>query len=100
VIVVADRIPERVTAGQALALDVHVVSDLRSQLDDAQLTASLRWTGDSRTWRWRGDIPADGCQRVGTVQIVVPDAAGALTLELECRYGDQRSHNRYEATID
>ena len=47
--------------GEALALDVHVVSDLRAQLDDAEVTAALHWTGGSRTWRWRGDIPADGC---------------------------------------
>jgi beta-mannosidase len=99
VIVVADRVPEEVTAGQALALDVHVVSDLRTQLADAEVTAHLRWTGGSRTWRWQGDIPADGCQRVGTVQIVVPDATGPLALDLSCAHGDDQADNRYEATI-
>ena len=99
VIVVADRLPELVTAGQALALDVHVVSDLRAQIDDADVTARLSWEGGSRTWRWRGDIPADGCQRVGTIQIVAPDAPGALSLELHCRHGGQQVDNRYEATV-
>ena len=45
VIVVADRLPEQVTAGQALALDVHVVSDLRAQIDDAKVTARLAVDG-------------------------------------------------------
>ena len=99
VIVVADRLPAEVQGGQALALDVHVVSDLRAQLDDAVVTAHLQWNGGDRTWRWRGDIPADACQRVGTVQIVVPEVAGPLVLDLDCRYGDERTDNRYEATI-
>jgi beta-mannosidase len=99
VIVVADRLPEAVTAGQALALDVHVVSDLRVPLGDAEVTAHLEWTGGSRTWRWRGDLPADACQRVGTVQIVVPEAPGPLALDLHCRHDGERVGNRYEATI-
>jgi beta-mannosidase len=99
VIVVADRLPARLTAGQALALDVHVVSDLRVPVDDAEVTARLDWSGGSRTWRWRGDVPADACQRVGTVQIVVPDAPGPVVLALECRHEAQQADNRYEATI-
>ncbi|MGV3758589.1 MAG: glycoside hydrolase family 2 protein, partial [Actinomycetota bacterium] len=43
VIVVADRLPETVTAGDALALDVHVVSDLRQALTDVLVTAELTW---------------------------------------------------------
>ena len=99
VIVVADRLPELVTAGQALALDVHVVSDLRTQVDDAQVTAALEWNGGSRTWSWRGDIPADGCQRVGTVQMVVPDAPGPIALVLRCHHQGRLVDNRYAATI-
>ena len=99
VIVVADRLPEQVTAGQALALDVHVVSDLRTQVDGAEVTAALQWSGGNRTWRWHGDIPADGCQRVGTVQIVVPDAPGPVALVLRCHHDGQQVDNRYEATI-
>ncbi|MDP1807385.1 MAG: hypothetical protein Q8K72_19570, partial [Acidimicrobiales bacterium] len=72
VIVVADRPPATVAAGDALALDVHVVSDLRHAIDDAHITAELLWPGGNRTWRWQGDLPADGCERVGTVQVVVP----------------------------
>jgi beta-mannosidase len=99
VIVVADRLPAVVAPGEALALDVHVVSDLRSQVDDAEITAHLTWAGGDRTWRWRGDIPADGCQRVGTLQIMVPDAPGPLSLDLTCRHGDGEADNRYEASI-
>jgi hypothetical protein len=97
---VADRLAATVAPGDAIALDVHVVSDLRTQVDDAETIARLTWPGSGeRTWRWRGVIPADGCQRVGTMQIVVPDAPGPLTLELVCRHGGQQSDNRYDSTI-
>ena len=100
VIVVADRLPATVAPGEAYALDVHVVSDLRTQVDDARISARLTWDGHGeRTWTWRGDIPADGCQRVGTMQIVVPDALGRLTLDLACSFREEQVHNRYEATV-
>jgi beta-mannosidase len=100
VIVVADRPPEVLSPGTALALDVHVVSDLRQPLDAVEVTAQLSWDGGGRAWRWVGDLPADACQRVGTLQIVVPDAPGSLALELTCRYGDVQVDNRYESAIE
>ncbi len=99
VIVVADRPPEVLEPGAALALDVHVVSDRRVPIDDAVVTASLRWDGGERTWRWQGDVAADACQRVGTMQIVVPPAPGPLTLELRCEGADVAAENRYDSQI-
>ena len=87
VIVVADRLPATVAAGRPLALDVHVVSDLRTPIDDVRVTATLSWPGGDHTWRWRGAVGPDECVRVGTIQAVVPDlgpdAAGVLALDLE-----------------
>jgi beta-mannosidase len=89
VIVVADRLPATVAPGAALALDVHVVSDLRAPVDDARVTATLRWPGGDHTWRWGGSIDPDACERVGTIQAMVPpvDPAHAgppvLVLDLE-----------------
>jgi beta-mannosidase len=99
VIVVADRPPEQVVPGAALSLDVHVVSDLRQPIEGAVVEARASWTGGARTWRWTGDLPADACERVGTIELAVPDAEGPLVIELTCHHGDQRSHNRYEAAI-
>ncbi len=99
VIVVADRLPEAVEPGDALALDVHVVSDLRKPTDHARVTAELAWEGGRHRWRWGGEIPADSCVRVGTLQFVVPDARGPLTLELAVTATDQSAANRYEAQI-
>jgi hypothetical protein len=98
--VVADRLPEAVRPEQPLALDVHVVSDLRTPIAAAEVEARLSWTGGERTWRWGGEVPADACVRVGRVEAPVPDAAGRLTLELCCRYGDESAENRYDAAID
>jgi hypothetical protein len=82
VIAVCDPPPETVEPGETLALDVHVVSDRRTPLRDAVVEATVRWTGGEHTWRWGGDVPADDCVRVGTITLVVPDAAGTLTFEL------------------
>jgi beta-mannosidase len=83
VIVVADRLPAVVAPGEALALDVHVVSDLRTPLEGVEATITAAWPGGEHTWRAGGDVGADACVRVTTVQLVVPDAPGELTLALE-----------------
>jgi beta-mannosidase len=82
VIVVADQLPETVRPGDALALDVHVVSDLRAPLDEVTATVVARWPGGEHTWRAGGDVGADTCVRVTTIQLVVPDAPGPLSLDL------------------
>ncbi len=87
VIVVADRLPATLAPAQPLALDVHVVSDLRAPVDGARVAARLSWPGGEHRWSWTGDVPADACVRVGTIQALAPDLgpapAGALALDLE-----------------
>ena len=99
VIVVADRLPESVPVGTALALDVHVVSDVRRLLEGTICTANLRWPGGSHSWRWGGDVPPDSCVRVGTIQFVVADQPGELWLDLVVEHGDEVATNRYVSTI-
>ena len=100
VIVVSDRAPAVVRPGQSLALDVHVVSDLRHDLVGATVTATLRWSVDgSHAWSFGGDVAADSCVRVGTIQFVVPDAPGDLWLDLTFEAADHVVTNRSTATI-
>ncbi len=82
VIVVADRLPAEVVGGHTMALDVHVVSDLRVAVDDVVVDATVSWTGGEQHWRFGGDVAPDTVVRVGTLPIEVPDAPGPLTLEL------------------
>jgi beta-mannosidase len=82
VIVTADRLPESVAPGDCLALDVHVVNDLRVALEDASLRAHLRWSNGEHEWTFSGTAAADECTRIGTLQFVVPDAPGELWLDL------------------
>jgi beta-mannosidase len=100
VIVVADRMADRLSPGSGVALDVHVVSDLRHALDAVDCTATLRWAGGSHRWQWHGSVGADDCVRVGMVRFVVPDAPGELWLDLALVYGDQACSNRYAAIIE
>jgi beta-mannosidase len=95
VIVVCDRPPPAVPVGATLALDVHVVSDLRTPTEGAVVEATVSWADGSHTWRWGGDVPADDCVRIGTITLVVPDVPGPLRIDL--RMGDVE--NRYETTI-
>jgi beta-mannosidase len=85
VIVVADRLPAQMRPGDTVALDVHVVSDLRTPMQDVEAVAHLTWSGGEQRWRFGGDVDADTCQRVGTLAIEVPDAPGPLKLTLELR---------------
>lgn len=99
VIVVADRLDATCQPGQTIALDVHVVSDLRVPLGDVRVDANLAWSGGSQAWSWAGAVEADSCVRVGTVQAVVPDAPGPLDLDLDLRAGTVVAVNRYTAQI-
>lgn len=99
VIVVADRLPAEVAPGDALALDVHVVSDLRHPLSGARVDAVLSWPGGGYDWHWEGDVPTDGCVLVGTLQAVVPDEPGELVLDLAVHTAEQAATNRYTAAI-
>jgi beta-mannosidase len=98
VIVVADRLPPAVAPGQALALDVHVVSDRRFDLTGT-VDVELTWAGGAHQWSFQGDVPADSCVLVGTVQFEVPDAEGELVLRLDGQVGDDRPTNCDAAPI-
>lgn len=98
VIVVSDRLPATVRPGDALALDVHVVSDRRLDLS-GRIDVELAWDGGSHRWAFEGEVPADSCVRVGTVQFEVPDAPGSLTLGLSGKVGDDDVANADATTI-
>jgi len=95
VIVVATPLTHELRPGTALALDVHVVSDLRRDLAGAQVGAVLRWKDGDHRWSWEGDIPSDECVRVGTIQAVVPEAEGHIELSLELAHAEVGATNRY-----
>jgi beta-mannosidase len=99
VIVVADRPAAAYVAGDPLALDVHVVSDLRTALDGVRVQARLRWTGGEHLWTWEGTVAADSCVLVGTVQAVTPAEEGPLVLDLELEHAQVKTSNRYESMI-
>jgi beta-mannosidase len=83
VIVVADRLPAEVVGGDTLAIDVHVISDLREELPGVEVLARLTWAGGEQRWRFGGDLGPDSCELVGTLAVEVPDAPGPLELVLE-----------------
>jgi beta-mannosidase len=100
VIVVAGRTLPTRAPGDKLALDVHVVSDRRTPIADAEVTATLSWDGGSREWRWAGDVGADACVRVGVLQTELPDAEGPVVLDLSLRLPDgELVTNRYQVTV-
>lgn len=99
VIVVADRPPEVVAPGERLSLDVHAVSDLRHTIDGAVVDVTASWSGGSRRWRFGGDVDPDECVRVGTITMDVPDALGALNIDVILTAGDMILTNHYSTAI-
>jgi beta-mannosidase len=98
VIVVADRLPEVVPPGTPLELDVHVVNDLRTDLRDATVRATLSWPGEEVRWHWTGDAPADSVVRIGSVTAVVGGCAGTgeaaeVRLDLVLDHPDAQATN-------
>lgn len=99
VIVVADSLPQPVEPGSTVELAVHVVSDERVDRSDSEVVAEVTTPVWSRTWRWKGDIPADACALVGKLRFTAPAATGPITLDLRMTGGDLVADNRYVSTI-
>jgi beta-mannosidase len=99
VIVVADRPPAMCVPGDRIRLDVHVVNDLRTSIDQAIVDITARWAGGARNWRFGGDAPADSCVRVGTIDLTVPDTLGALSIDLSMVLPDRIVTNHYSTAV-
>ena len=96
VIIVADRPPEHVHPGDRLTLDVHAVSDATISYDDIVVRAHLSYgTEHHHGWSWQGDLPADSCVRIGTIEFDVPDIDDALIIDLELEGTGLAVANRY-----
>ena len=99
VIVVADRLPAGAVPGEALALDVHVVSDLRVPIEErghlGRAVVARRRPGLALGRRRPGRHLRSGRHH----QVVVPDAPGALVLDLDMVGGEDAATNRYETRI-
>ena len=77
VIVIADRPPATVAPGDALALDVHVVSTTFACRSTARGDGPrCRGPAAASALAVAGDVPADDCVRVGTVRSSCPDVPG------------------------
>jgi beta-mannosidase len=102
-IVTVDRPPAVVSVGDAITLDVHVVSDVRHVLKGAVVTAHLTWPGGEDRWAWTGDLAADRVTRIGAIDVVVARPApslvgregGGLVLDLTVEHPEHTATNRY-----
>ncbi len=88
VIAVADQLPGHVHPGDELAIQIHVVSDLRTDVDEVLVTATWCWPGGERVQRFAGPVEADSCVLAGITTVVAPDADGPLTLRVRVAHGD------------
>ncbi|MCP3992284.1 MAG: hypothetical protein GY724_24655 [Actinomycetia bacterium] len=99
IVVVGDIPPPIVTPGQELALAIHAISDLRSDLGPLTVSARARLGQWQVERRWEGQLPADSCSYVGTLRFDVPDLTGALVIDLELEAADELATNRYQTVI-
>ena len=100
VIAIADAPPPTVAPGVVLELAVHVVSDLRRALLDAEVRARASWSSGTREWSFAGEIAADACVRVGQVALPVPPSPGPLRFEFAVHHADlETAATSYETVI-
>ena len=99
VLVVAGTLPEWVNEGDRFRLDVHLINDLREEIDFAVVDAVASWAGGEQRWRFGGPVPADDVVKVGQVDMTVPETLGELSFTLTMTAGDITSRNRYATAV-
>ncbi len=99
VVIIADSLPSVITPNERVSLDVHAVSDLRQRLENVRAVARATSGDWAHEQRWEGDLPADSCQRIGTLQFVVPPHTGVLVIDVELDAGSQVVTNRFQTVV-
>jgi beta-mannosidase len=105
VVILASRPPSSLPPGATLQLAIHAVNDRPIDFGDMIATAHLSWSqhgADKQlAWRWQGSLPADGCERIGSLESVVPPADAGLVIRLELRStgGELVASNRYQLGV-
>ena len=99
VIITADRLPIAMHPGEEIRIAIHAVSDLREDLKDAIVSATLEVAGVPQVWRWEGDIAGDDCSLVGHITISASFAEGPLVLDLTLECGEVVATNRYHSEV-
>ncbi len=100
VIVVAERPDESYRPGDEIHLDVHVISDLRDALASMRTIATVTFAdGSVHRQGWDGEVPADGCVRVGTITVAVPATPGPVSIELHTSGEGRDVTNQYVAQV-
>lgn len=101
VIVTATRPDPQYRPGDRVRLHLHVVNDLRGPISDGEVEAVVTWPGGSRTWRFGGEVEADGCAMVGKIDFDLPREAraGDLAVGVELQWPDGKVANRYTSRV-
>ena len=99
VVVITDQLPGTTSSGERLAIAVHAVSDLRHRIEDVSVRARARCGEWSIERRWVGDLPADSCEHVGTLEFTVPPTTGVLTFDVELDAADHMVTNRRQTVV-
>ncbi|MCQ3813967.1 MAG: hypothetical protein KTU85_06070 [Acidimicrobiia bacterium] len=103
-IVVADPLPQDLTAGEDLDVAVHVVSDLRLPIEDARVQATLRANisgGGSVVVSeqiWVGTILPDSCSFIGRINAPLPSTATQAIINLSVTANDVNITNTYQSS--
>ena len=99
VVIIADTPPTITTPGSHLVLDVHAVSDLHHRIENVHATARAICGDWSYEQKWSGELPADACEHIGTLEFDVPAHTGLLVIDVELDTGDQVATNRSQTVV-
>ncbi len=99
VVVIADKPPTITTPGEHITMQVHAVSDLRHRLENVTATARASCGDWVHEQRWSGDLPADSCEFIGTLEFDLPTHTGLLVVDVELDAGTQVVTNRFQTVV-
>ncbi|MFZ8876784.1 MAG: hypothetical protein ACO3QE_03675 [Ilumatobacteraceae bacterium] len=99
VIVIVDRLGAEIAAGSSQTVAVHVVSDLRYDIDEAVVDIEVTGPDLHLTRRFAGAVDADSCSAVGTVTFRTPEEWGTVEIAATVRADGMSAEHHQSVAI-
>jgi len=100
VIVVGTELPPSISPEEEIPFAIHVVSDVRTPLENARVIATITCGDEQRVHEWTGDVSADSSTYIATINVKPTKNDGMLTVDVQVEADEYTASNSYATFIE